>query len=112
MANKAKGEVDLQVGDKVYVLRYSVNALCNLEDALGVPIFEYFSNLSKIPSFNDTRKIFWAGLSENNPRPTLEEAGEIVSTVGLTVANEHMMAALNLGMPKVKESTGDPEEKK
>lgn len=100
MANPHKGEVDFQAGDKTYTLRYSNNALCQLEEAMGKTIIEISNELAswaKEPdkvSLSTVRKVFWAGLG-GGKKMTLEAAGDIIDEAGgLSVVMEAISKAL------------------
>lgn len=86
MANTHKGEVGFEADGKTYKLRYSSNALCELEGELkcGInDIIERFKNMS----MRDARAIFWAGLTENHDL-SLKEAGKILDEVTLPKATD------------------------
>lgn len=98
MANKQKGEVAL--GD--YILRYSMNALCELEDAAGMPPIKYLNSMgSNEEEFSPkaVRLIVWAGLTDNHEDVTLKEAGQIISTHGVPKVMEAVNLAFELSMP-------------
>ena len=81
MANKNRGEVAVAHDGAAYVLRYDVNALCNLEDAFGKSIGEVIADIdSENVSMKTVRTIFAAGLS-----PSVDEvkAGEIMQAHGV-----------------------------
>lgn len=82
--NPHKGNVELKAGDKTYVLRYSVDALCSLEARVGknfVVIFAEMINPAKI-SITLMREVLFAGLSETHPDMTLKEAGDLIVPAG------------------------------
>jgi hypothetical protein len=83
VANKAKGERKLALGDKEYTLFFNMNALAELEDALGVTIPKIASQMQDQDNIGIKfiRTLFWAGLLKyhRNDVPTIEDAGEILS---------------------------------
>ena len=84
MTNLTKGEVSLEVGSERLTLKYDINALCELEDALdkGIPeLAILFSDVKKI-RLKDLRVVFWAGLIHSRPELTIKEAGELISSAG------------------------------
>jgi len=84
----AKGEALLvnEEGKKI-LLKYNMNALINLEEAIGEP-FAKFSQRFMAGDFSakDIRAVFWSGLLEDNPDTTLQEAGKLMSEFELSEA--------------------------
>jgi hypothetical protein len=61
MANALRGEVDLQVGDKTYTLRLSINAIAEVETLLDKGINEILATLDPATARIGTlRAILWA----------------------------------------------------
>ena len=92
MANKQKGEVKFVAAGQHYVLRFSNNALCELEDATGRGALEVAADLqgagddnTKI-RFKTVRTLFWAGLTDHHPDLTEKDAGNILQDLGLEKA--------------------------
>lgn len=54
-------DVTVKLGDKARELRYDFNGLCDLERALGRPMFGVIRDLPAMP-FADIRDFVWAGL--------------------------------------------------
>ena len=63
----------ITLNGKEYSLRFSVNALCCLEEKTGV-------SLSQLQSaqFSCLRGLLWCGLMESEKGLTLENAGELI----------------------------------
>lgn len=61
--------------DKQRKLKYTFNAFCELEEALGRPLASFQSNEFKM---KDLRALVWAGLLHETPELTLEEAGDLI----------------------------------
>src|SRR5690606_41904899 len=60
--------------DRPRRLRYGMNQLIQLEEALGVPV----SELTQVRmGLKELRLLLWAGLSWEDPDLTLEKAGEL-----------------------------------
>jgi hypothetical protein len=74
MANKQRGIVEVEL-DKVRHIRYTMNALAEIEDRLGVPLSEMKDVKMTI---KNVRVILWAGLIHEDKDLTLEEVGEMV----------------------------------
>jgi hypothetical protein len=84
MANPHKGDVELKAGDGVYVLRYSIDAICSIEDELdqGFPAIAVdLSNPGKV-RLSTIRHVLLAGLREHHPDVTLKQAGELIVAAG------------------------------
>jgi len=61
--------------DKQRKLKYTFNAFCELEEALGRPLASIKGNEFKM---KDLRALVWAGLLHESPGLTLEEAGDLI----------------------------------
>lgn len=98
MANRFKGEVSFDCGDKPYIMRFSANALCELEDALGMGVNAVATQMSDPSTMRLTmvRTVFWAGLRDHHPDVTLHQAGEIITDLSLTKAMELVSKAFEL----------------
>lgn len=84
MANIHKGETELKSGDETYVLRYSIDAICSLENKLdkGLPVIALEMGDPAKMRLSMIREILLAGLRENHPDITLKEAGELIVSAG------------------------------
>lgn len=76
MANKQRGEGKLMLGEVERTLRYDLNALAELEDALGVPLSELGNIEMKI---KNVRSILWAGLLHEDESLTEKEVGKHIT---------------------------------
>ena len=85
MTNKAKGQVSFETGGKLYSFAYSINALCELEEALGQGFAEVAVLMADPARMRlaTVRTMFWAGLREQMPDLTLRDAGKIMTELGL-----------------------------
>lgn len=88
MANPHKGEVAFEAGGRTYKLRYSANALCELEDAVDKPLSEIAEILSdpKKMRIKMVRAVLWAGLTDNHLDVTIKDAGLIVGELTMPKA--------------------------
>lgn len=84
MANPHKGEVGFTADGREWVLRYSANALCTLEDALDMSTGEMVARLQDAGGVRMTtlRAVFWAGLQDHHKDVSKERAGELMDEVG------------------------------
>jgi hypothetical protein len=106
--NKHKGETPLTVGNKEYILKFTTNSLCELEDALKMSIPEMMEKMAAGMGFRDLRKILWAACLEHHSEVTFHEAGKMIDQVGFKQCLDSVTKALNAGFPDGKDS----EEKK
>ena len=111
MANPSKGEVALEAGGKAYKLCFSANALCELEDALDMPIEQIGVALSdpKLRRIKTVRACLWAGLTEFQPDITIKQAGEIVQELSLVKAMVLVGEAMTLAFPEQASGVPDPQ---
>lgn len=59
---------------KSYELKYTVNGMADLEEVTGRP----FSDIMTSGEFSAVRALFYAGLSDTNPKLTLRGAGAVL----------------------------------
>lgn len=109
MANKAKGEVALKTKDQVYTLRYTVNALCDLEDQLGAGINDILKEFQTEDTLRirTIRTVLWAGLKDKHPDITIAQAGDIITDAGTVAAVSALAEALISAFPDAKPVKGD-----
>ena len=100
MANKHKGEIEFQSEGNSYILRYSTNALCELEAILEMPfnsvLIEFAEN--KISMIN-TRAMFYAGLTEFHSDMSISLAGELLDKIGIDRGITLLNEAITLAFP-------------
>lgn len=63
----------VEVGGRSVALRYTVNSMCAVEDAVGGALDEVFER-----QFTAARLLLWGGMLEGQPGVTLHEAGELI----------------------------------
>lgn len=103
MANPHRGEVALQVGDQTYTLSFSVNAICELEDAFGnKPVGQVLLAMNDEGgiSMKTVRTIIWAGLQDHHKDLDEHAAGVIASEVGVTKIMKKIEEAMKLAYPE------------
>jgi hypothetical protein len=96
MANPLKGEVGFKVAGGDFVLAYDFNALCTLEEDLGVGVEEIGEKLNSVSSL---RTVFRAGLEAKHGRMTDIEAGRLIHEVGVVKAGEMVVKAIQAAFP-------------
>ena len=104
--NKQRGEIALAGTD--YVLRYDLNALCELEAESGENITAIVAKMEgSPPSLREVRLLLWGGLRSDNPKMTVSEAGHVMAEVGIAVA----VAAIGEGLTACFGMSGASEKK-
>ena len=92
--SELKGETRFESNGKGYILKFTFNAMCDVEDAFNMSIQKLLDKLSKKPddlgegadiSLRDIRTMMRCGLNHadnNRPVYTDKDAGEIVQGLG------------------------------
>lgn len=110
--NLLKGEVPLKAGDKGYRLKFTTNALCELEDIMDKPFSEIIIGALKgVPKLKDARSLLFCACIEHHGSEvtTLEEAGKIMD---LATFKETWAAVANAMAASLPDSDKDSTEKK
>lgn len=105
MANAERGTVGFEVDGKPYTLKFSTNAMCELEDQTGgKSVGEFLKSISAgALSTTTARLLFWVLLIEHQPAMTLRDAGVLLDAAGgLGAVIGPMEKAMVLAMPKDK----------
>ena len=105
MANPHKGQVALNVDGREYTLSFSINALCELEDALGESVNAIAAQMgdgSKV-RLKTIRTLVWAALRDHHPETSVEDAGEIIGAAGVPATMEAIGEAFAKAFPDVQE---------
>lgn len=106
MANPKRGEVSLEVEGKAYTLKFSTNAICELEDRSGKGINEFAQGLNDPGKFriSDLRVMIWVMLG--NQVETLEAAGNLIDEIGMEEVVDKVAKAFQLAFPDEKGGDG------
>ena len=110
MANPHRGEVTLDTSERTYKLSFSVNALCELEDALGKSVREVVDELNATSdgpariSMKTLRVLIWAALIDHQPELTLTEAGKVTLNADVNSIMEKVGAALSIAFPPAEDA--------
>lgn len=107
MANPHRGEVSFDVAGKTYTLSYSINALCELEEAADLSVNQVAALFDKPDRIRLTqaRLLFWAGLRDHHPEVTVIEAGALMNDFGVIDALGLVAQAFASAFPEAR-STG------
>lgn len=108
MANPHRGEVAISVGDREYKLSFSVNAICELEDALDMPVSKIADSLNDAAGvrMSMVRTVVWAALRDHHEEVTVKEAGQIATDAGIPAVMEAIGRAFTLAFPDGSEAKG------
>ncbi|SMO48822.1 gene transfer agent family protein [Melghirimyces algeriensis] len=106
MANKQRGYVQIEL-DRPRRLKYDMNALTELEDALDRPVTQLNDQSIGI---KELRALLWAGLIHEDRELTLEGAGELVEMENIQTVSEKVTEAMTLAFPPAqqKKQMGGP----
>jgi hypothetical protein len=72
--------VPIELGGATRHLRYSFNALCLLEDTLGLPIADIGAALAGSVKLGTVRALLYAGLSDEDDALTLKDVGDLLES--------------------------------
>lgn len=129
MVKNAKGEITFQVEDKQFTWAFTTNAICMLEDHLGMGLVAITDELqSWLPPYRMVdgkprpieespeqvkarnsrvrlgfaRSVFWAGLQEYHSGYSIKMAGDLMTEMGGLVAGMNViMQGLGGALPDV-----------
>lgn len=92
MANKQRGYVTVSL-DKLRNLKFTTNALAELEDTLGQPVTQLNAETVGIKTL---RAMLWAGLLHESPDLSITEAGALMDDGDLSEVSTRLSEALEL----------------
>lgn len=114
MANSQRGEVSATIRDETYILRIATNEWCSLEDEHGKNTDELISGFFQMIAAGKlnmalVRSFFRASLAGSRPDITHQEAGTIMSEIGLVEAGALLGKVIAASMPEPdQDATGNP----
>lgn len=113
MSNPHRGDVAFEAGGKAYTLRYSANAICELETAFDKGFIAIATDMAaweknpRLMRLGAIRTLFWAGLQDHHPDIDQKVAGELVLELGgIEKAADLIMEALKLAFPEAAAKVG------
>lgn len=104
----------VDLGKRTAVLRYDMNAICELEEAIGGPVTTLLSDAKRL-GFREIRALVWAGMLHGEPTNTLAKVGAWIDAARFAdiakVAAEALSAALKIDGAEDDDSTdrGEPD---
>ena len=105
MANRLKGEVAVEVGDgesrKMLIFRLGINELIGLQDALGMKDDDerFLATIDRPGSLKRLRAFAKAALTCHQPDITDEQAGDIVTQLGIPKLRQIIDEAVSWALP-------------
>lgn len=108
MSTKRQGFVALRAGDRALTLRFSMNAICLYEEMAGHNFIDGINQLQADTtrgtlSFTQVRRLLVAGLSDTD-NVTPQEAGEIMTELGIEAVVEKLGEAIEAALPARKDA--------
>lgn len=97
MANPAKGEVAFKVADAEYTLKFSTNAICEMEEAVSKGLNSILQNMERL---SYVRALLWAALRAKHPDISLAATGEIIDRAGMKSTTDAVGKAIAIYLPK------------
>ena len=83
MANKARGEVKLELGGEIYVLRPTFGAVCEIEDAIGTNLFDIGRKLERAEiTAQELVKLTHACIVQSGTSIEQDKLGELIVEQG------------------------------
>ena len=80
--NPIKGQVSFEADGEPFVLQYTINSLCILEDHLKMTVGQIGEKMGQEMSITFLRSVFWVGLLAHHPDIGEVDAGELIPVVG------------------------------
>lgn len=91
------GRAQFEALNSTWSLRFDINAFCRIEDELGIESVTEFQEVLKTRlSFRKLRTLFACGLS---PAATEEQAGQIMSELGIDKASALLTETIQAAFP-------------
>ena len=102
MANPQRGQFDFEAGGTAYTLRYSIDALCALEERFDKNIANLALEISDFDKIRlaTVRAVLWAGLTEHQPDMTEHDCNAIFEALGLMPVAEIVLRGVEASFPK------------
>lgn len=102
MANELKGEVDLSIGDKTYTLKFTRNAMADIESLFGG---RPFNEILADRSVSVLRACLWGGLKAHHQGIDLLAAGDLMevaddAALGTAIGKAVQLAFVKNGRPQ------------
>ncbi|MGG7518841.1 GTA-gp10 family protein [Allorhizobium undicola] len=105
MSNSVRGIVTREINGERYEFRLAANEWCELEAEFGQTtgeILQQFSAEGEAGKFNMSRlrSLFRAALLRGQPSVTIQEAGDLISEIGIPAAGALIVDVVKASMPQ------------
>jgi hypothetical protein len=100
MANPFKGEVKFDALGKTYIYKFGTYAMAVLERKAGMSTKKFFDSRGEDWGANDIVLVFFAALSQHQPKVTEIEVGDIIDDIGLDRAGDIVREGVGLAAAK------------
>lgn len=111
--NSKRGLAKVQIGDGTKYLKFTTNALVELEDVLGCSVTSLFmgdeTQIGERLGFKTVRALLWAGLKGAGSKFSIRAVGEIMEPQELQTYLEAIGKALNSALGSTTSIEEDPE---
>lgn len=109
MANKARGEASIRLGNKRYTLRPTLTAYCDLEDLVEKDHAVVMAEAAR-GSARATRALIWSYLQacHADEIATVEDASALIDKIGLEKVTEVLKVLEEANAPDASETSADP----
>lgn len=110
MGNKVRGAVTLEALGQTWRLKFSTNAICELEDLLDEPLQVTADKMNnpKTAKITTLRAVLWAGLIDHHDGVTIKEAGAVMDEAGAALVGEKIGEAFQIAFPQVEGKANPP----
>lgn len=109
-ANDLNGEVSLQHKGETFTLRYSIDALCRLEERFDCDVGDLLRRLQGKVRINFLRAVLFEGLQDQHPSLDEKTAGEIIGSYRVIDITIEILTAFSRAFPQPKEGApADPQ---
>lgn len=113
MPNLKRGEVGFDLDGERYILRLATNEWCALEEEHGKTTDELIADFmgqlqAERLNMRFIRSFFHAALIGSKPEATADDAGAIMSDMGMVEAAQKLALAIQASMPEAPENANPP----
>jgi hypothetical protein len=108
VANREKGDVDIEIDGARYTMRLDLNAMCEAEAAVSTPTHPVswqelmVRTIGPKQQMSAMRALIWASLRAHHPSLTLSDAGRLLQTLGGAAGLAALTSAIEAAMPTQK----------
>ena len=101
---RGQGDVSFEAGGETYTLRFSANAICEIEAEGPESFMELTAAFDQNVKMIYVRRMIWGGLQDHHQGLTIRAAGVIIDELGLSEAIRLVFEAVNAAFGKPDEN--------